>query len=127
MKDAGGSPGVVFRGGPGAGEDGVQALKGRGVEVNLQRPEGGVQLLPGARAGHRRRHGGLVQQPGQRQFSGLVAELVREVLIAADLVPVLLEGLRSAALGPADAVVLLLERSAEQPAVQRRPWQDPSP
>ncbi len=100
-----------------AREDVVEPLERVGVERDVQGPDGGVELLLRARTDDRCGDRRLVQQPGQGDVAGLVAEVVGEVLVLADLVVVLLQRLGRPALGAPDAVALLL--AARRPAGRR--------
>jgi len=77
----------------------------------------GVETLAALTAEERSRREAEVRR-FLTQFGG-------EFLVSPDLFLVRLERLEGPARDAPDAVVLLLQHSAEQAAVQRRPWQDP--
>ncbi len=79
-------------------EDAVQALEGVVVQRDLQGPDGGVELLLGAGAYDRRGHRRLVEEPGEGDVAGLVADIVGKVLVLPDLVVVLFQRFVRAAL-----------------------------
>ena len=109
------------------GEDVIEPLEGIGVERDVKGPDCGVELFLGPRSHDRRRDGGLVQQPGEGDVTGFLAQLIGKVLVLLDLVLVLLERFRGASLGPPDALLLLLQHAAQEAALERGPWDEPQP
>src|SRR3712207_5565287 len=83
-----GSPGVVLGGRLVSGEYLIQPSQRFLVELDVQRPQCPLELLLGARADDRRGDRGLRQQPGEGNVTRLVSQLVHQVLILLDLVPV---------------------------------------
>ena len=101
------------------GKDVIEPLELPAVKGNVERTEGGIELVLGARPHYWCGHGGLVQQPRQGELPGFPSQLVGEFLVLPDLVLLCPEGLQGAAGGAADPLALLLQHSAEQPAMQR--------
>src|ERR1700742_3081007 len=102
-------PGVVLWCRAVAGEDLVQPGQRLLVQPHVQGPDGVVEVLLDTRADDRGRDGGLVQQPRQCDVTGLVTELVGEVLVGLDLRPPGLYRLRGPTLQPTPAVPLLAQ------------------
>ena len=101
-------PGVVLGSRTVAGEDLVESGEGLLVQGDLQRPQRPGQLLQRPRPDDRGGDRGLVQQPGQRDVRGRLAQPVAQVLIRADLALVLLQReLGPLALAPAPRPVSL--------------------
>lgn len=79
------------------------------------------RAAPGCAGDDRRGDRRLVQQPGQGQITGFVAELLGEVLVRAELLAVLLQALGQEIAVAALPVTLLAHRAAEQTRSQRAP------
>src|SRR5258708_26623302 len=109
-------PGVVLRGWPVAGEDGVEALKHLVVETERHRALCVFELPGSTRADDGPGYAVLVQQPGQRDAARLLADLIAQVLVRLDLLAVALSRLPRPARQAAASFALLLEHSAEQAA-----------
>src|SRR4051812_46367412 len=75
----GGLPGVGLGGGTGPGEDVVESAEDVLAQVDLQGPEGAVELLHRAGADDRGGDTVLVQQPRQCDVGRLLAEFVAQV------------------------------------------------
>src|SRR5690606_11452740 len=116
-------PGVVLRRGAAAREDLVQLGQRLVVQLDLQGAHGAVELLQRARADDRRGDRRLLEQPGQPDVRGVLAQLVAELLVPLDLVAVLLQ-LREHAVGRRAALVDLTEHAAQQAARERAPGDD---
>src|SRR5581483_12062901 len=99
----------------GAREDRVELPELLVIQLDLERAQAAVQLLDRARPDDRGGDNRVVQQPGQRDIGGLLAQLAAEALVGFQLGAILLDILlRLLARSPAG--VGLLERAAQQPA-----------
>src|SRR5881398_1178138 len=94
------SPGVVLRRRLVARPYLVQSRECLLVERHLERAEGRVELLQGARPDDRPGHSVLREQPCQRHVRRVLADVVTEILVALDLVSLRLELLFRPALLP---------------------------
>src|SRR3954447_7375773 len=121
------SPGVLHGGGLVAGEDLVEPGEGVLVQADGERVQRALQLLHRARADDRRGDARPVQQPGEPDVGGRLAELAAQRLVLLQRRPVLLEVLLGAALVAPAALARLLQRPGEQAAVQRAPGDDADP
>src|SRR5215204_1466908 len=95
-------PGVGLGGfSAGPGPDLVEPPESLVREGYLQGPQAPGQLLHGARPDDRGRDDGVVQQPGQRDVGGPLAELLTERLVGLELRAMLLDLLLHLRVGPA--------------------------
>src|SRR5215470_13313318 len=117
-------PGVMLRRGLVPGEQAVEPLEHVVVEPDGDRVLRVVELVLGARPDDRTGDALLVQQPGQRHVSRLLAELVAQGLVGRDLLAVPLQGAGGPAGQAAPTLALLLQHAAEQPALERGPRDD---
>src|SRR5258706_3895157 len=117
-----GSPGVgLRRRAARAGPDLVEARRDLLAHRDLERAQGAIELLLGARADDRRGHGLVRKQPGERDVGRILAQFAAEALVGLELRLVLLDLLLERLLGAPAAVRLLLEHAAEQAARERAP------
>ena len=83
-------------------------------QAELHSGQGAGQLITGARTDDWCGDRGPGEQPGEAQRAGFCADLHCQVLVRLDLVPMLSEALRGAALQSPDASAFFLDHSTEQ-------------
>src|SRR4051794_15455319 len=121
------SPGVVLRCRLVARPDLVEPREGLVVELDLERPQGIVELFDCPRTDDRSGDTWSRQQPGECDVRRLVSEVVAEVLVRLHLLAVLRQEVLRATFGAPLALALLLEHPAQEAAVQRAPRDDTQP
>src|SRR4051812_7014347 len=122
MSRIGRLPGIrLGRFAAGAGEDFVELLHRRGVELDLGGADRAGELLERARSDDRGGDDGVVQQPRQADVGGLLAELFAEAFVRFELLALRFD-LLLRAFAAAPALRLLLKHAAEHSARERAPW-----
>ncbi len=92
-----------------------------GVELDVERTHGAVDLLDRARADDRRGDHRVGEQPRQRDVGGCVAELGAELLPLLELRTHVLDPVLDVLVAPATSGRTVGEHAAEQPAAERAP------
>src|SRR5680860_71181 len=120
-------PGVGLRSGPTrARKDLIDATHDLVGQLDLQSPQGAVELLRVTGTDDRGGHHRVLQQPRQGDVRGTLADVGAQLLPRLELVPVALDPLAEV-LVAASALGRLLESAGQQATGQRAPRDDAQP
>jgi|SRR5215211_1944925 len=108
-------PGVILGCGPATGEDLIEAVQMLRRQRDLYGSQSALELVTGSRPDDWCGDRGPGEQPGKAQDTGLRADLIGQVLVRLDLVPILSEAVRCAALESPDAGVCFLITPPNRP------------